>query len=239
MSKINTGLYLLLGALIATIGFSLYIGPVLANSSTATIIGGATNGNIFGSIQYDEMNITSAGVWRSDSGAGPSFFTVTYPGTLAWNNSWTHTGIVSAAASFTGIVNHNGNNISGVGQIVSSGDPANVINLPSTGVVIRTNNGAGVATNRLIFGEGTPATATVSVLSWDFGTNTVDNVGAAGNDFGATNTLVSSFFTGNVNATGFFRANEYYSGDNTQGMTGACAPATTLTIKDGLVTACA
>lgn len=42
----------------------------------------------------------------------------------------------------------------------------------------------------------------------------------------------------NSNFTGTITANDYYSGDGTQGMTGTCASTTTLTIKDGLITAC-
>ena len=34
------------------------------------------------------------------------------------------------------------------------------------------------------------------------------------------------------------QADDYYSGDGTQGMTGSCASGTTLTVKDGLITAC-
>lgn len=40
-----------------------------------------------------------------------------------------------------------------------------------------------------------------------------------------------------INGSGI-KANDYYSGDGTQGMTGSCGSATTLTVKDGLITSC-
>lgn len=41
-----------------------------------------------------------------------------------------------------------------------------------------------------------------------------------------------------LEVTGSIQGDDYYSGDGTQGMTGSCGSATTLTIKDGLITAC-
>lgn len=37
---------------------------------------------------------------------------------------------------------------------------------------------------------------------------------------------------------GSMQANDYFSGDGTQGMTGTCGSGTTLTVKDGLITGC-
>ncbi len=41
-----------------------------------------------------------------------------------------------------------------------------------------------------------------------------------------------------LQVVGNFTATNYYSGDGTQGMTGSCGSGTTLTVKDGLITAC-
>ena len=45
-------------------------------------------------------------------------------------------------------------------------------------------------------------------------------------------------FKSTLTVLGDFKANNYFADDGTQGMTGSCASGTTLTIKDGLVTAC-
>jgi len=45
--------------------------------------------------------------------------------------------------------------------------------------------------------------------------------------------------TGDVEIpNGYIKAVDYYSGDGTQGYTGSCGSGTTLTVKDGLITAC-
>lgn len=51
-------------------------------------------------------------------------------------------------------------------------------------------------------------------------------------------TLLIIYGDGDHVVTGSMKAADYYSGDGTQGMTGACADGTALTVKDGLVTAC-
>jgi len=41
-----------------------------------------------------------------------------------------------------------------------------------------------------------------------------------------------------LDVNGALQANDYYSGDGTQGYTGSCGSSTTLTVKDGLITGC-
>ncbi|MEA3430360.1 MAG: hypothetical protein U9R08_03730, partial [Nanoarchaeota archaeon] len=41
-----------------------------------------------------------------------------------------------------------------------------------------------------------------------------------------------------LEVNGTFQADDYYSGDGTQGYTGSCGSGTTLTVKDGLITGC-
>ncbi|MEA3430301.1 MAG: DUF2341 domain-containing protein [Nanoarchaeota archaeon] len=54
------------------------------------------------------------------------------------------------------------------------------------------------------------------------------------------NTAATFEITGadNYSVDGTFQADDYYSGDGTQGYTGSCGSGTTLTVKDGLITGC-
>jgi hypothetical protein len=69
--------------------------------------------------------------------------------------------------------------------------------------------------------------------------------GEAGVDYtftwdGETNDLVETYDEDNdiLKNDGGYQADDYYSGDGTQGMTGTCADGTSLTVKDGIVTSC-
>lgn len=59
---------------------------------------------------------------------------------------------------------------------------------------------------------------------------------ASGGMFVGINTSSTPTYPLTVN--GAIQGNDYYSGDGTQGMTGSCGASTTLTVKDGLITAC-
>lgn len=78
---------------------------------------------------------------------------------------------------------------------------------------------------KLWFGEGKDAS-----ISYD-GTDLIINPKEVGS--GILN------IQGDLNIDETIQAQDYYSGDGTQGYTGTCASGTTLTVKDGLVTGCA
>lgn len=210
--------------------------PVFANSSTATIIGGATNGNIFGSIQFDEMNVTDTGVWRFDTGGGPILATATYGAvnpTLVYNSSVIITlplTLFAATADFQGNAANNlgaaGNDFGASNTLVGTtfsgtvdggsqlfnnlGAAGNDFGAADNGLIrttfsgdIRINSGISIASG----GGGNPDIVTFTypaTTSWNgtwthnFNSASVTNVGAAGNDFGATNNLVSTDFSGSI-----------------------------------------
>jgi len=55
---------------------------------------------------------------------------------------------------------------------------------------------------------------------------------------GGIKNITSLDVVGNIQASGNLTSDNYFSGDGTQGMTGSCGAATTLTIKDGLIVGC-
>jgi len=69
--------------------------------------------------------------------------------------------------------------------------------------------------------------------------NSIMRITGEGNVGIGTSTPISTLeVIGTANAS-IIKGGDYYSGDGTQGFTGSCASTTTLTVKDGLITACA
>lgn len=139
------GFLLVTSVLIAILTVSFVIIPALGNSSQATILGGADNGNIFGSVQLDELNFTSG---------------FSASGTFAAQNITSSTGALLQPAAYViykiGLYTIAKNGTSGA-IAFNSTDPYTVIqsavnNAPTYGTVLIRKNGFSM-TNTLMLNK--------------------------------------------------------------------------------------
>jgi len=193
------------------------VGTITGEASTASLILAGFTANAQHDIKIQTVN--AAGdtqvdrmVFASDNDAGASSITITEPTNFS-NVAVTNLGAAGndfgasnslVATTFSGDVAMGGNDVTNVGLISGEASAASLILAGYTAnaqhdVKIQTVNAAGdTLVDRIVFGSDNDAgSSSISITEpTDFNNVSVTNVGAAGNDFGATNTLVGTTIAG-------------------------------------------